>query len=78
MRQRCRAALLALLLLAPSAEVAARETVPVLPAAGTVEAYFTPWDDAQAALVAAIEQARQQVLVQAFVLSSRAIAASLI
>ena len=78
MKQHCRAALLALLLLATSAEVAARETVPVLPAAGTVEVYFTPWDDAQAALVAAIEQARQQVLVQAFVLSSRTIAASLI
>lgn len=69
---------LGVLLLICLADSPARETVPVLPSAGTIEAYFTPWDDAQAALVSAIEQARQQVLVQAYVLTSRAIAASLI
>ena len=69
---------LGLLLLICLAESPARETVPVLPAAGTIEAYFTPWDDAQAALVSAIEQARQQGLVQAYVLTSRTIAASLV
>lgn len=70
--------LLAVLLLLGLADSPAGEAVPVLPAAGTVEVYFTPWDDAQAALISAIEQARQQVLVQAFVLTSRTIAASLI
>lgn len=56
----------------------ARELHGPLPAAGTVEVLFPPWDDAQAALVAAIEGARSQVLVQAFLLTSSAITASLI
>lgn len=42
-----------------------------LPAKGTVEAYFTPWDDAEGALLAAIGQARRTIHVQAFLLTSR-------
>ena len=52
--------------------------VPVLPASGTLEVYFPPWDDAQSALLAALEGARSQVLVQAFLLTNRKIADSLV
>lgn len=55
----------------------ARERAGALQAVGTVEALFPPWDDAEAALVASIDAARNQVLVQAFLLTSRTIAASL-
>lgn len=78
MRQHQGAPWLVALLLACALPLTARESVPVLPATGTVEAYFTPWDDAQSALVNAIDLAQRQVLVQAFVLTSRTIAASLI
>ena len=42
-----------------------------LPAQGTVEVLFTPWDDAEGALLAAIRQARQSIHVQAYTFSSR-------
>ena len=48
------------------------------PASGTIEVYFPPWDDAQAPLIAALDRARSQVLVQAFLLTNRKIADSLI
>ncbi len=59
----------------------AREPAPQqlpVPQSGTLEVYFPPWDDAQGALLAAIDGARTQVLVQAFLLTHRQIAASLI
>jgi len=49
-----------------------------LPARGTVEALFSPDEDAGARVVAAIGQARRQVLVQAYVLTHRAIAEALV
>ena len=52
--------------------------VPVPPASGTIEVYFSPWDDAQAPLIAALDRARSQVLVQAFLLTNRKIADSLV
>jgi len=45
-----------------------------LPAQGTVEVLFTPWDDAEGALLRAIGQARRTIHVQAYVFSSRNIA----
>lgn len=42
-----------------------------LPAAGTVEVLFTPWDDAEGALLRVIGQARQSIHVQAFSFTSR-------
>jgi phosphatidylserine/phosphatidylglycerophosphate/cardiolipin synthase-like enzyme len=48
------------------------------PAAGTIEVYFPPWDNAQAPLLSALDGARSQVLVQAFLLTHRKIADSLI
>lgn len=48
-----------------------------LPAAGTVEALFTPWDDAEGALIRKIGAARQTIHAQAFLLTSRSIARAL-
>ena len=42
-----------------------------LPAQGTVEVLFTPWDDAEGALLRAIRKARQTIHVQAYTFSSR-------
>jgi phosphatidylserine/phosphatidylglycerophosphate/cardiolipin synthase-like enzyme len=49
-----------------------------LPAAGTVQVAFTPWDDAEGMVVAAINEAERQILVQAFLFTSRRVAAALI
>ena len=53
-------------------------TLPVLPALGTVQVAFTPGDDAAALVIAAIREARQQIRVQAFSFTHRAIADALI
>ncbi len=51
---------------------------PELPAVGTVQVAFPPWDDAEALVVAAVADARRQIFVQAFNLTSRAVADALI
>ena len=61
-----------LALLAPAA--AAVE----LPATGRIEVLFTPWDDAEGALLREIGQARQSIRVQAFLITSRNIARALV
>jgi len=48
-----------------------------LPATGTVEVLFTPWDDAEGDIVRALGEARQSIHVQAYLLTSRAIARAL-
>ena len=48
------------------------------PAQGTVQVAFSPWDDTQALLIDAIAAAKTQILVQAYLLTSRAIASGLI
>jgi len=53
-------------------------TPPVLPARGTVQLAFTPWDNAEAMIAAAIRGARRQILVQAFSFTSRVLAHALI
>lgn len=57
---------------------AARQMPPVLPAQGTVQLAFTPWDNAEAMIVERIRGAKQQILVQAFSFTSRALASALI
>lgn len=54
------------------------EAPPVLPARGTVQVAFPPWDDAEGLVVEAIRRARQQIRVQAFSFTSRALAGALI
>lgn len=49
-----------------------------LPAQGRVEVLFTPWDDAEGAILREIGQARQSIRVQAFLITSRNIARALI
>jgi phosphatidylserine/phosphatidylglycerophosphate/cardiolipin synthase-like enzyme len=48
------------------------------PSQGTVQVAFSPWDDTQALLIDAIAAAKTQILVQAYLLTSRAIASGLI
>jgi len=48
-----------------------------LPATGTVEALFTPWDDAEGAIVRALGEAKKTIHVQAYLLTSRSIARAL-
>ncbi|MDK9704087.1 MAG: phospholipase D family protein [Sulfuritalea sp.] len=48
-----------------------------LPAAGTVEVLFTPWDDAEGAIVRVLGEARKSLHVQAYLLTSRSIARAL-
>jgi phosphatidylserine/phosphatidylglycerophosphate/cardiolipin synthase-like enzyme len=49
-----------------------------LPAQGRIEVLFTPWDDAEGALLREIGQAQQSIRVQAFLVTSRNIARALI
>ncbi len=48
-----------------------------IPATGTVEVLFTPWDDAEGAIVRSLGEAQRSVHVQAFLLTSRSIARAL-
>jgi len=48
-----------------------------LPATGTVEVLFTPWDDAEGAIVRVLGKARESIHVQAYLLTSRSIARAL-
>ena len=49
-----------------------------MPATGTVQAAFSPWDDAEGLLVDAIRRARREIRVQAFSFTSRRVATALI
>lgn len=73
----------ALLLAALAAPVCAEQaalTAPgtILPATGTVQIAFTPGDEADRILIDAIQNARRQILVQAFSFTHRKIAQALI
>ena len=85
-RLRCLAALRAasipaavlMLALAVIPAAAQSRAAPPIPARGTVQVAFTPWDDAEAMIVEAIAASRRQILVQAYSFTSRNIAAALI
>lgn len=49
-----------------------------LPATGTAEVLFTPWDDAESELLRLIGGARKTIHLQAFLLTSRSLAKALI
>lgn len=57
---------------------APREPPPLFAAQGTVQVAFTPRDNAEAMIVGCIREAKQQILVQAFSFTSRALANALI
>ena len=50
----------------------------VLPAQGTLQAAFAPWDDVESLLVDTIDAGRSQIRVQAYLLTSKKIATALI
>ena len=54
------------------------QTPPVLPAQGTVQVAFTPWDNAESMIVDSIRRAKNQILVQSFSFTSRTLAHALI
>ena len=54
------------------------ESVPLIPSQGSWQVAFTPWDDAESLLLETMGRARREILVQAYLLTSRPIAASLI
>jgi len=49
-----------------------------MPARGTVQVAFTPWDNAEGMIVDGIRRAKHQILVQAFSFTSRVLANALI
>lgn len=49
-----------------------------IPAVGSVEYAFTPWDDAEGAILQALQEARHAIYVQAYLLTSRSLAHALI
>jgi phosphatidylserine/phosphatidylglycerophosphate/cardiolipin synthase-like enzyme len=53
-------------------------TPPEMPARGTVQVAFTPWDNAERMIVDCIRRAKNQILVQAFSFTSRTLANALI
>jgi len=53
-------------------------TAPALPAQGTLHAMFAPGDDIEAALLDVIGEAHRQILMQAYLLTSRPITQALI
>lgn len=69
-------ALVALLLTLASVSSTARAEA--LAATGSVEALFTPWDDAEGAIIRVLAKAQQTIHVQAYLLTSRSISQALI
>jgi len=69
------AGLCAILLCVLPPAASAREP---LPATGTMEVAFTPWDDAEGAIIRAVQGARHTIYVQAYLFTSRALAKALI
>jgi hypothetical protein len=53
-------------------------TPPVLPAQGTLQAAFAPGDDIEVLLLSALGAARRQILVQAYLLTSKPLTQALI
>jgi len=50
----------------------------ILPAQGTLEAVFSPWDDVEARLIDVLAEAHREVLVQAYILTSKPLILALI
>lgn len=65
-------------LLALSQAFAFDNPPPIAPAQGSLQAAFAPWDDIEGLIANAIDGAKRQVLVQAYLLTDKKIAATLI
>lgn len=75
MRRRTWLAVAFLILKVPAT---AQDTPPVFTAQGALQAAFAPWDDLEALACEAIAGARKQVLVQAYLLTSKKIVSALV
>ena len=64
--------------LASAVAATAAEAPPPIAAQGTLQPLFAPWDNIEAAIIEVIASARQQVLVQAYLLTSKKIATTLL
>jgi phosphatidylserine/phosphatidylglycerophosphate/cardiolipin synthase-like enzyme len=69
------AGLLAWAVVAPAFDVPAPQAIP---ATGTVQVAFPPWDNAEALVLGAIRHASSEILVQAYSFTSRSIARALV
>lgn len=79
MRPASRALLCLALALATAAHARASDHgAGVMQARGTLQAAFSPWDNVEKIIVDEIGQAKEQVLVQAYLLTSRKIVATLV
>ena len=67
-----------LLLVMASMCVASVLAAAPMPTSGTVEVAFTPWDDAEGAVLRAIGESRKAIHVQAYLITSRTLARALI
>lgn len=72
------ALLIAIFLGAPPAAAFDSGNSGPLPATGTVEVAFSPWDDTEALLLRTLDNAKREIYVQAYVFTSRRLAAALI
>jgi phosphatidylserine/phosphatidylglycerophosphate/cardiolipin synthase-like enzyme len=59
--------------LAPTPAHAYRNAPPTIPVQGTVQAAFAPWDDVEGLIVDTLAGARREILVQAYLLTSKRI-----
>lgn len=76
---RCaRTMLAAAALMLASPFVARADVPPAIPAQGTLQAAFAPWDNLEDLVCEAIAAAKRQILVQAYLLTSKRIGAGLI
>ena len=74
-----RQALLASVIFIPAALYGAAHATGVsLPAQGSLQPLFAPWDDVESAVIDVLAGARRQVLVQAYLLTSKKIATTLV
>ena len=65
-------------LLAGPAAFAADAQPSLFPAQASLQAVFAPWDDIESAVIAVVENAHKQILVQAYLLTNKRIAATLL
>jgi phosphatidylserine/phosphatidylglycerophosphate/cardiolipin synthase-like enzyme len=70
-------ALAGFLVIAPSVQAFDPASSPIA-AQGTVQAVFAPWDNVEGVIIDAIDAAKKQVLVQAYLLTNKKIATALI
>ena len=65
-------------LLLTLASVSSTVRAEALAATGSIDALFTPWDDAEGAIIRALAEAQKTIHVQAYLLTSRSISQALI